>query len=98
MKRFWDAATVHATELGYEIRLDGRPMRLPSGAKLTVRAPPLAVAIAARAQKSLPLPVEYVDEYNRFAVPVPVSAPPWQAELDQLLRKAFEYMEMKKTR
>nr|WP_294507480.1 ATP12 family protein [uncultured Rhodopila sp.] len=46
MKRFWDDATVHPTEAGYEILLDGKPMRLPSGAKLVVSAPRLAMAIA----------------------------------------------------
>jgi len=46
VKRFWDAASVHTTEAGYEILLDGKPMRLPSGATLLVRAPRLAEAIA----------------------------------------------------
>jgi chaperone required for assembly of F1-ATPase len=46
VKRFWDAAAVHPTEAGYEILLDGKPMRLPSGAKLVVAVPRLALAIA----------------------------------------------------
>jgi len=46
MKRFWDEATVLATAAGHEILLDGKPMRLPGGAKLTVAAPCLAAAIA----------------------------------------------------
>jgi chaperone required for assembly of F1-ATPase len=52
VKRFWDTATVHPTEAGYEILLDGRPMRLPSGAKLAVRAPRLAMAIAGEWQSA----------------------------------------------
>jgi chaperone required for assembly of F1-ATPase len=50
VKRFWDAASVHTTEAGYEILLDGKPMRLPGGAKLVVSAPRLATAIAAEWQ------------------------------------------------
>jgi chaperone required for assembly of F1-ATPase len=46
VKRFWDAAAVGPTGFGYEILLDGKPMRLPSGAVLAVRAPRLAAAIA----------------------------------------------------
>nr|WP_294526138.1 ATP12 family protein [uncultured Rhodopila sp.] len=46
MIRFWDSATVHATASGYEILLDGKPMRLPSGARLVVTVPRLAMAIA----------------------------------------------------
>jgi chaperone required for assembly of F1-ATPase len=46
VKRFWDIATVHATEAGFEILLDGRRMRLPSGTPLLVTAPRLADAIA----------------------------------------------------
>jgi chaperone required for assembly of F1-ATPase len=46
MKRFWDQAETIATNDGYEITLDGRPMRLPSGARLIVRGQRLATAIA----------------------------------------------------
>ena len=46
MKRFWDTAAVHTTEAGHEILLDGKPMRLPSKAKLVVAHPRLAAAIA----------------------------------------------------
>ena len=46
MKRFWAAATAEATEAGYVIHLDGKPMRLPSAAPLVVPARPLALAIA----------------------------------------------------
>ena len=46
MKRFWDAATVGYTENGHSILLDGKPMRLPSGAPLVVDAARLARAIA----------------------------------------------------
>lgn len=50
MKRFWDVASVNPTAAGFEILLDGKPMRLPSGAPLTVTAPRLAEAIAAEWQ------------------------------------------------
>jgi chaperone required for assembly of F1-ATPase len=52
VKRFWDFATVHPTESGYEILLDGRPMRLPSGARLVVASPRLAAAIAGEWQEA----------------------------------------------
>ena len=47
MKRFWDHATAERVENGFEIRLDGKPMRLPGGGPLVVRSEPLAQAIAA---------------------------------------------------
>jgi chaperone required for assembly of F1-ATPase len=50
VKRFWDVATVNPTEAGFEILLDGKPMRLPGGAPLVVTAPRLAEAIAAEWQ------------------------------------------------
>jgi chaperone required for assembly of F1-ATPase len=50
VKRFWDVATVNPTAAGFEILLDGKPMRLPSGAPLTVTTPRLAEAIAAEWQ------------------------------------------------
>lgn len=50
MKRFWDNATVGETGEGYAILLDGRPMRLPSGAALVVGPVVLAEAIAAEWQ------------------------------------------------
>jgi chaperone required for assembly of F1-ATPase len=46
VKRFWDVATVNPTGAGFEILLDGKPMRLPGGAPLRVTAPRLAEAIA----------------------------------------------------
>ncbi len=46
MRRFWDQATAERTETGFEIRLDGKPMRLPSAEKLVVRSGRLAQAIA----------------------------------------------------
>lgn len=46
MKRFWDDARAEATEGGFAILLDGKPVRLPSGARLRVTAPGLADAIA----------------------------------------------------
>jgi len=54
MKRFWDAASVHATEAGYAVLLDGKPLRIPGrspgGQPLAITAPALAAAIAAEWQ------------------------------------------------
>jgi chaperone required for assembly of F1-ATPase len=46
VKRFWDTAAVGHTEQGHTILLDGKPMRLPSGAPLVVGPARLARAIA----------------------------------------------------
>jgi len=46
VKRFWDNASAEPNEVGYAIRLDGKPMRLPSGSALVVGAESLALAIA----------------------------------------------------
>jgi chaperone required for assembly of F1-ATPase len=46
LRRFWDQATAERTETGFEIRLDGKPMRLPSAVPLVVRSERLAKAIA----------------------------------------------------
>jgi chaperone required for assembly of F1-ATPase len=46
MKRFWERAEIDG-DGGYIIRLDGRPMRLPSGETLLIDQRPLAEAIAA---------------------------------------------------
>ncbi len=52
MKRFWDAATAMPVEggAGWRVLLDGRPMRLPGGAVLTLTRARLADAIAAEWQ------------------------------------------------
>ena len=50
MKRFWDTATFAAEGNGYVILLDGRPMHLPGGGVLLVRAAKLAAAITAEWQ------------------------------------------------
>ncbi|WP_310467586.1 ATP12 family protein [Sphingomonas sp.] len=47
MKRFWTAATVVADGDGWGIELDGRRVRTPARAMLTVASRPLADAIAA---------------------------------------------------
>lgn len=47
MKRFWDRAEAVAREGGWGVALDGRPLRLPSGAALLVPSRPLAEAVAA---------------------------------------------------
>ena len=44
MKRFWDTAAIRAGDAGWEITLDGKPVRVPGGAPL--RAPSAAVARA----------------------------------------------------
>jgi chaperone required for assembly of F1-ATPase len=46
LKRFWDQATAERIETGFEIRLDGKPMRLPSAVPLVVGSERLAQAIA----------------------------------------------------
>jgi chaperone required for assembly of F1-ATPase len=46
VKRFWDTASVNWTKEGHIILLDGKPMRLPSGAQLVVGPARLARAIA----------------------------------------------------
>ena len=46
MKRFWDTASIEAEAEGFSIRLDGKPMRVPSGAILVVGPKALAHAIA----------------------------------------------------
>jgi chaperone required for assembly of F1-ATPase len=46
LRRFWNQATAERTDAGFEIRLDGKPMRLPSAEKLVVRVERLAQAIA----------------------------------------------------
>ncbi len=46
MKRFWDTAAAEHVAHGFEIRLDGKTMRLPSAAPLVVDCAPLALAIA----------------------------------------------------
>ncbi len=50
MKRFWDAATVAATDHGFAVLLDGRPMHLPGGDELRIRPRSLAEAVAAEWQ------------------------------------------------
>ncbi|HYI85223.1 MAG TPA: ATP12 family chaperone protein, partial [Acetobacteraceae bacterium] len=47
MKRFWDRATVDKGPGGYGVLLDGRPVRLPGGAPLSVQSQQLAEAVAA---------------------------------------------------
>ena len=47
MLRFWDEASVRRDEAGFEVLLDGRPMRLPGGPSLRLRSAALAEAIAA---------------------------------------------------
>jgi chaperone required for assembly of F1-ATPase len=46
-KRFWKKTTVEAVEGGFEIRLDGRPVRTPAKAPLIVPTRALAEVIAA---------------------------------------------------
>lgn len=46
MKRFWDVAVVAPMDDGLAVLLDGKPVRLPSGAVLRVREVRLAQALA----------------------------------------------------
>jgi chaperone required for assembly of F1-ATPase len=50
MKRFWETASVIREGSAFAIRLDGRPMRLPGSAPLSLHSAPLAEAIAAEWQ------------------------------------------------
>jgi chaperone required for assembly of F1-ATPase len=52
MKRFWDRAEPVPREAGWGVALDGRPMRLPSGAALIVPSRGLAAAIAEEWQQA----------------------------------------------
>ncbi len=47
MKRFWTAATVEQGASGFEVRLDGRPVKTPAKRLLTVPTETVAVRIAA---------------------------------------------------
>ena len=46
MKRFWSTATAERLEDSYQVLLDGRPVRLPSGAALALPTALLAAAVA----------------------------------------------------
>ena len=46
MKRFYQDAAVVAGESGFEIRLDGRPVRTPARAQLALPTHRLADAVA----------------------------------------------------
>ncbi len=46
MKRFWQTAATVQSDAGWEIRLDGRPMRLPGGIVLALHNEALARAVA----------------------------------------------------
>lgn len=46
-KRFWKAASAEMTPAGWEVRLDGRPVRTPAKAPLTLPTEALARAVAA---------------------------------------------------
>ena len=50
MRRFWTEAAVAGQRGAYAILLDGKPMRIPGGAPLSVRGRALAEAIAAEWQ------------------------------------------------
>ncbi len=52
MRRFWDNAAVASAEGGFSVLLDGKPMRIPGGAPLTIGAPALADGIAAEWQRA----------------------------------------------
>ena len=52
MKRFWDTATAEPIGQAWQVMLDGKPMRLPGGAKLLLDNPALAQAIATEWQQA----------------------------------------------
>lgn len=52
MKRFWDEARVAEADGELAVLLDGRPVKLPSGAALRVAQPVLAEALAAEWQSA----------------------------------------------
>jgi chaperone required for assembly of F1-ATPase len=52
MKRFWDTAAVAATTDGWQVALDGKPLRLPGGAPLVLPSLALAEAIADEWQRA----------------------------------------------
>ncbi len=52
MRRFWQSAHVERDPDGFRVLLDGRPMRLPGGAPLSVDRPALAEALAAEWQQA----------------------------------------------
>jgi chaperone required for assembly of F1-ATPase len=47
MKRFWDIVGIESAPGGWRVMLDGRPMRVPGGAALTLPTEKLAHAVAA---------------------------------------------------
>ena len=47
MKRFWKEAAAAPVDGGWQILLDGKPLRTPARAPLVVAGRPLAEAIAA---------------------------------------------------
>ena len=52
MLRFWDQAGVRHGAEGFEVLLDGRPMRLPGGPSLRLHSAALAGAVAAEWQEA----------------------------------------------
>jgi chaperone required for assembly of F1-ATPase len=52
VKRFWERAQAVPRERGWGVALDGRPMRLPSGAPLAVPSAALAAAVAEEWQQA----------------------------------------------
>jgi chaperone required for assembly of F1-ATPase len=46
VKRFWDSAAIAPAPGGWQVLLDGRPMRVPGGPPLTLPTEPLALAVA----------------------------------------------------
>jgi chaperone required for assembly of F1-ATPase len=50
MKRFWDTASTAAADGHWQVRLDGKPVRLPGGAPLAVPSAAVAAAVAAEWQ------------------------------------------------
>jgi len=52
MKRFWDTAAVAPAGTGWQVTLDGKPLRLPGGTPLLLDNAALAEAVAAEWQRA----------------------------------------------
>jgi chaperone required for assembly of F1-ATPase len=52
MKRFWQQAAIASEHSGWQVLLDGKPVRLPGGGPLVMAHRPLAEAVAAEWQQA----------------------------------------------
>ena len=72
MRRFWKEVTVEQSAYGLAIRLDGKPVKTPLRAELTVPTKALADAVIAEwmavAEKIDPVPW-FVDQMEKLVAP-----------------------------